>query len=110
MKRSKKKAITLHGKENYLVSRNRKKKHAADGSTTEITQESCRENILRILIEIIDNIVESFENKINAYVKISTMFNFFSNLVNVTDSEIKNAADSLQKAYPEDLNHFFMKS
>ena len=46
---------------------------------------------------------KSLENKIIAYVKISTKFNFFSNLENLTDSEIKNVADSLQKAYPEDL-------
>ena len=50
-----KEAITLCGNERYLVSRNRKKKHPADGSTTEITQESCRGNINRIFIEIIDN-------------------------------------------------------
>ena len=71
---SKKKAITLCGNERYLVSRNRKKKHPADGSTTEITQESCRENIRRIFIEIIDNIVESLEKKIIAPVKVSTKF------------------------------------
>ena len=69
-----KKAITLCGNERYLVSRNRKKKHPADGSTTEITQESCRENIRRIFIEIIDNIVESLEKKIIAPVKVSTKF------------------------------------
>ena len=51
-----KEAIALFGNESYLVSRNRKKKHQADGSTTEITQESCHENIRRIFIEIIDNI------------------------------------------------------
>ena len=34
-----KEAITLCGNERYLVSRNRKKKHPADGSTTEITVE-----------------------------------------------------------------------
>ena len=97
-----KEVIKLCGNERYLVSRNRKKKHPADGSTTEFTQESCRKNIRRIFIEIIDNRVESFENKIIAYVKISTKF-FFSNLENLTDSEIKNAADGLQKAYSEDL-------
>ena len=69
-----KKAITLCVNEIYLVSRNRKKKHPADGSTTEITQESCRENIRRIFIEIIDNIVESLEKKIIAPVKVSTKF------------------------------------
>ena len=42
----------------YLVSRNRKKKHPAE--------ESCRENIRRIFVEIIDNLVESLENKIIA--------------------------------------------
>ena len=41
-----KEAITLCGNESYLVSRNRKRKHPADGSTTEITQESCCENRL----------------------------------------------------------------
>ena len=41
----------------YLVSRNRKKKHPADGSTTEVTQESCHENICRIFIEIIEFIL-----------------------------------------------------
>ena len=76
-----KEVIKLCGNERYLVSRNRKKKHPADGSTTEITQESCRKNIRRIFIEIIDNRVESFENKIIAYVKISTKFSF-SNLEN----------------------------
>ena len=102
-------AITLCGSESYLVTetkRNRKEKHPADGSTIEITQENCRENIRRIFIEIIDNIVESLENKIIVYVKICTKFNFFSNLENLTDSEIKNAADSLQKAYPEDLESY----
>ena len=54
-----KEAITLCGNESYLVSRNRKKKHPADGSTTEFTQESCCKNICKIFIEIIDNIVES---------------------------------------------------
>ena len=76
MKRPKKKAITLCGNESYLVSRYRKKKHPADGSTTEITHESCCENIHGIFIEIIYNIVQSLENKIIAYVKISTKFNF----------------------------------
>ena len=47
------------------------------------------------------NIVESLENKIIAYVKISTEFNFFSNLENLIDSGIKNAADGPQKDYPE---------
>ena len=37
--------IAFYGNENYLVSRNRKKKHPADRSTIEITQESCRKNI-----------------------------------------------------------------
>ena len=36
-----------------------------------------------------------------AYVKISTKLIFFSNLENLIDSGIKNAADGLQKAYPE---------
>ena len=99
MKRSKKKLP-------HYVERNRKKKHLADGSTTEVTQESRRENICRIFREIIDNIVESLENKIITYVKISSKFNFFSNLENLTDSEIKNAADGLQKAYPEDLESY----
>ena len=36
-----------------------KENHPADGSTTKITQESCRENIRRIFIEIIDNMFES---------------------------------------------------
>ena len=94
-----KEAITLCGNKSYLVNRNRKKKHLADGPTTEVTQESCHENIRRIFMEIIDNIVESLENKIIAYVKISTKFNFFSNLENLTDSEIKNAAYSLQKYF-----------
>ena len=71
-----KEAITLCGNEGYLVSRNRKKKHPADESTTEVTRESCHENIRRIFIEIIDNIVESLENKIIAYVKISAKFFF----------------------------------
>ena len=53
-----KEAITLCGNESYLIGRNRKKKHPAE--------ESCRENIRRIFIEIIDNIVESLENKIVA--------------------------------------------
>ena len=108
---SEKEAITLYGNESYLISRNRNKKHPADGSTTEVTQESCRENIRRIFIKIIDNIVETLESKIIAYVKISTKFVFFSNLENLTDSEIKNAADSLQKAYPEDLeSYLYMKN
>ena len=47
----------------YLVSRNRKKKHPADGSTTEVTQESCHENICRIFIEI-RIYIESIENKV----------------------------------------------
>ena len=50
--------------------------HPADGSTTEITQENCCENIRRIFMEIIDNIVQSLKNKIITYVKISTKFNF----------------------------------
>ena len=54
-----------------------KKKHSADGSTNGINQESCRENIRGILTEIIDNIGASLENKIIAYVKICTTFNFF---------------------------------
>ena len=41
-----KEAITLCGNESYLVSRNRKRKHPADGSTTEITRESCCKNRL----------------------------------------------------------------
>ena len=60
MKRSKKK-LSLCGNETYLVSKNRNKKHPADQSTTEITKKSCRENIRRIFIEIIDNIVEFLE-------------------------------------------------
>ena len=43
-----KEAGTLCGNESYLVSTNRKKKHLAAGWTTEITQETSRENI-RIL-------------------------------------------------------------
>ena len=51
-----KEAMILWGSESYLVSRNRRKKHPAVGSTTEITQESCRQNIRRKFIQIIDNI------------------------------------------------------
>ena len=71
-----KKAITLCGNYSYLVSRNRNKKHPADGSTTEITLEGCCENICKIFIETIDNIVQSLGKKIIAYVKISAKFNF----------------------------------
>ena len=35
-----------------------------------------------------------------------TEFNFFSNLRNLTNSEIKNAADDLRKAYSEDLESY----
>ena len=35
-----------------------------------------------------------------------TKFNFFSNLRNLTNSEIKNAADDLRKAYSEDLESY----
>ena len=73
---SEKEVITLCENESYVVSANRKKKHLADGSTTEITQETSRENIRIIFIESIDNIVESLENNIIAYVKISTNFFF----------------------------------
>ena len=69
-----KEVITLCGNERYLVSINRNKKHPADGSTTEITQENCRENIRGIFMEIIYNIVESLENKIIAYIKIFLKF------------------------------------
>ena len=71
-----KEAVTLCRNEGYLVSRNRKKKHPANGSTTEVAQESCHQNIRRIFIEIIDNIVESLEIKIIASVKIFTKFFF----------------------------------
>ena len=54
-------------------------------------------------LENIDNIVGSLENKIFAYIKISIKLNFFSNLENLTDSEMKNAAAGLQNAYPEYL-------
>ena len=74
---SEKEAITLYGNGSYLISRNRKKKHPADGSTTDVTQESCRENIRKIFIKIIDNIVETLESKIIAYLKNSTKFVFF---------------------------------
>ena len=78
-----KEAIILCGNERHLVSRNKKKKHPADGSTTKITQESCCENIRRTFIEIINNIILPLESKINAYVRISTKkFYFFSNLKN----------------------------
>ena len=80
-----KEAITLCGNERHLVSRNKKKKHPADESTTKITQESCCENIRRTFIEIMNNIILSLENKIIAYVRISTkkiFFFFFSNLKN----------------------------
>ena len=87
-----KEAIILCGSESYLVGRNRKKKHPAGGSTTEITQESCRQNIRRTFIQIIDNIVEFLENKFISYVKISTKFNFFSNLGNLTNSEINECS------------------
>ena len=79
-----KRAIILYEKKIYLISRNRKKKHLADGSITEIAQYSRRENICRIFIEIIDNVVQSFENKIIAYVKISAKHIFFLNFENLT--------------------------
>ena len=62
-------------------------------------------NIVECL-ENIDNIVEFLENKIFAYIKISIKLNFFSNLENLTDSEMKNAAAGLQKAYPEYLESY----
>ena len=71
-----KEGITLCRNKSYLVGRNRKKKHPADESTAEITQESCRENIRRIFTEIIDDIVKCLKHKIIAYVKISTKFFF----------------------------------
>ena len=43
----KKKTFTSCENESYLVSRNRKKKHPADGSTTEIS----RENFVKIFVE-----------------------------------------------------------
>ena len=54
---------TVSRNESYLVIRNRKKKHPADGSTTEITQENCCENIRRIFMEIINNIVQSLKKQ-----------------------------------------------
>ena len=42
--------------------------HPADGSTTEITQENCCENIRRIFMEIIDNIVQSLKKQ-NHYLR-----------------------------------------
>ena len=71
-----KRAIILYEKKIYLISRNRKKKHLADASITEIAQYSRR--------EIIDNVVQSFENKIIAYVKISAKHIFFLNFENLT--------------------------
>ena len=101
-----KEVITICGNESYLVSRNRKKKYPADGSANKITQESCRENIRRILIEVVDNIAEPFGNKITAHVNISTKFNYFFNLEYLTDSEIKNVAESLQRPYQADLESY----
>ena len=101
-----KEVITICGNESYLVSRNRKKKYPADGSANKITQESCRENIRRILIEVVDNIAEPFGNKITAHVNISTKFNYFFNLEYLTDSEITNVADSLQRPYQADLESY----
>ena len=45
--------------ERYLVSRNRKKKHPTGGSFTEIVQA-----VVKIFLEIIDNIAESIKTKL----------------------------------------------
>ena len=97
----KKEAIILCENESYLVSRNRKKKHPTDGPTSEITQKRYRKNIRIIFIEITYNIVQSLENKIIAYIKISAKVNCFKNLENQTDSTIKMQIMTSKKLTPK---------
>ena len=96
-----KEAIILCGNESYFVSRNRKKKHPTDGPTSEITKKRYRKNIRIIFIEITHNIVQSLENKIIAYIKLSAKVNFFKNLENQTDSTIKMQMMTSKKLTPK---------
>ena len=96
-----KEAIILCGNESYFVSRNRQKKHPTDGPTSEITKKRYRKNIRIIFIEITHNIVQSLENKIIAYIKLSAKVNFFKNLENQTDSTIKMQMMTSKKLTPK---------
>ena len=93
--------------ENYMeeVRRVRQRNRCYDepGSAPELPQTPADKFRTRTFLVIVDSIVGELQKRLGAYDDIAAKFGFLQNLKDLSADQVVKSADSLQKAYPTDL-------
>ena len=78
-----------------------------DGNS-EDTAFSGRENFrVTVFLPMIDHLLTALQKRLEAYDAVCGKFGFLSKMPSVKGDQLRNAAERLVKAYPEDLNTSF---
>ena len=83
--------------------RQRNRRYDEPGSAPELSQTPADKFRTRTFLVIVDSIDGELQKRLGAYVNIAAKFGFLRKFKDLPDDQVVKSVDSLQKAYPTDL-------
>ena len=92
-----------HYREEVRRVRQRNRRYDEPGSAPELSQTPADKFRTRTFLVIVDSIDGELQKRLGAYVNIAAKFGFLRKFKDLPDDQVVKSVDSLQKAYPTDL-------